>query len=677
MKTPRLFLSTALLGLGISFNAAAQQVSDGVDVPGLESFDQAILAFMQDHDIPDGQLAVTWQGRLVLARAYSNNSPNPINLKTRFRMASVSKPLTSTLVHRLQQDGGISTSDTLAQYLDLTPLPGQTADPRLGGITIRNLLEHLAGFNSPQGYGYDPVFHDAGIVSALGTDYPVLKSHIRTFMNGKALANAPGTVNNYSNYGYMLAGQMIEAATGLSYGAYADSVLNQIGIYDARLARSQMHRAYSPEAKYNSGRVGPTVMDGSGQLVPWEYGAFNMENAAAFGGWTMSMVEAARWLSNLDDPDAPAALLNETSLAGMFGLPENWSGAYPPGSYYYSQGWQVRDYGNGSRNTWHNGSLPGTTAYVVRMQDGFDYAASFNRRDENSPGTWLGGPDGLDNKMATARNQVTQWPDHDLFSQTLAPTPENIGARYSGSWYDVTHDGEGFVVQIINPSTAVVYWFTYDREGKQRWYFGVGAFEGHRMVIRELLEASGGRFGPDFDPAEVIFEPVGSLVLSMFDGTRGKADYLLHGDSGYMDLSRLSNAFTNDDPDTAGDWRTGLWYDPSHDGEGYVVESLAGGTALIYWFTYDSEGRSAWMLGITSEGSLDNGVTISMLRPEDGNFGVAFDPARVVKHPNGDLVLKLSCGPGSMSQYTGGDPGFPDVDQALIRLAGYVNPSCP
>ena len=664
-----LFVSAIVLVL--STVTHAQQVSDGPDVPGLEAFDVAMLDFMQAHNIPDGQLAVTWQGRLVLARAYDNQSENPVNLKSLFRIASVSKPLTSTIMHRLQQDGGISTSDRFSKYLDVMPPLGQTNDPRTGDITIRNMLEHLGGFDTA--LGYDPVFHDAGVAQELGVNLPVLKSHIRTFMNGKNLANDPGTTYNYSNYGYLLAGQMIEAATGLSYGAYADSVLNKIGIFDARLARSQKHRAYSPEAVYFSGNRGTSVMDSSGELLPWEYGALNMENATAFGGWDFNMVEAARWLVSLNDPSAEDALLDEQSLASMFGLPENWIGAYTPGDYYYSMGWQVRDYGNGNRNTWHNGSLPGTTAQVVRFRDGFQYAAAFNRRNENAPGTWIAD---LETRLFTARNSVTQWPDHNLFPELLAPVPEPVSALYSGSWYDITHNGEGFVVQIVDKTTSVVYWFTYDREGNQRWYFGVGEFDGHRMVVRDLLEGSGGKFGPDFNPDDVTFETVGSLAISIFDGERGKADYLLKGDSGYMELSRLSQTFDNDDPATAGDWRTGLWYDPSHNGEGFVVEVLPGNTTLVYWFTYDGEGRSAWMVSASDQGSLDSAVNLSMARPIGGNFGVGFDPDLVTRPPNGILTLRLSCSALSVGQYSGGDGLFPKVDQILTRLAGYADIPC-
>lgn len=651
--------------------ASAQVVSDGQDVPSLTAFDDAMLSFMQDYNIPDGQLAVTWQGRLVLARSYNNQSSNPVNNRSRFRVASVSKPITSTLVHRLHQDGVLSVSDTLDQYLDLTPPPGQVADARMGGITIRNLLEHRAGFGTASNFGYDPVFNDAEISAALSVPLPLLKSDIRRFMNGKALVSMPGMQENYSNYGFMLAGEVIEKATGLPYGAYADSVFNAIGIYDARLARTEAHRAYAGEARYFSGFRSSSVMESNGGQLPYEYGALNYENAAAFGGWTLSMVEVARWLSNLDQPGSSDAILNAQSQATMFGLHENYPGTYTPGDGYYGSGWLVRDYGNGQRNTWHAGSLPGTTAYVVRIRDGFNFAVSFNRRNESSPGSRIGD---IETRLFNAYSSVNSWPTHDLFTQELRPTPADVGARYGGSWFDEDNNGEGFVVSMVSPDTAVIYWFTYKPDGRQAWYFGVAELDGHRMIIQDLLEAKGGRFGPNFDPADVSFTSVGSLVLNFYENSKGKADYLLNGDSGYMELARITQPYTSDDPQTAGDWRSGLWYDPSHDGEGYVVEVLNDDFVLFYWFTYDKDGNPAWMLTSADDG-IDNTMMMPQFLYEGGNFGVSFDPDKVISVENGATQMRLGCG-GSDVEFTGGSSDFPDVDMTLQRIGGFVPSPC-
>ncbi len=42
-------------------------------------------------------------------------------------------------------------------------------------------------------------------------------------------------------------------------------------------------------------------------------------------------------------------------------------------------------------------------------------------------------------------------------SATAAPF---ISGKFSGTWYDQSHDGEGFLIEILDGNSAVVYWFT-------------------------------------------------------------------------------------------------------------------------------------------------------------------------------------------------------------------------
>jgi hypothetical protein len=55
--------------------------------------------------------------------------------------------------------------------------------------------------------------------------------------------------------------------------------------------------------------------------------------------------------------------------------------------------------------------------------------------------------------------------------------PEIPAGRLSGSWYDPTHSGEGYVLEVLADQRALVYWFSFDGQGQRRWFFGTGAFE--------------------------------------------------------------------------------------------------------------------------------------------------------------------------------------------------------
>jgi len=115
-------------------------------------------------------------------------------------------------------------------------------------------------------------------------------------------------------------------------------------------------------------------------------------------------------------------------------------------------------------------------------------------------------------------------------------------AGESGSWFDTSHDGEGFMLQWLAQDEAVVVWYTYDSQGRQYWLFGSGGRrEGNKIVFPLLHSARGGRFGADFDPADVQLVEWGRLELDL-DCSEGGVSYtsvLPEFGSGTQTLTRL------------------------------------------------------------------------------------------------------------------------------------------
>ena len=81
---------------------------------------------------------------------------------------------------------------------------------------------------------------------------------------------------------------------------------------------------------------------------------------------------------------------------------------------YYGCGWMVRPIGQSrSANYWHNGSLPGTFALLVRRWDGLSWAVLFNQRSED-----IKLPDAaIDRALHRAADSVTEWPNEDGFEK--------------------------------------------------------------------------------------------------------------------------------------------------------------------------------------------------------------------------------------------------------------------
>ena len=81
--------------LSRSADAAATWKTTGTAVSALAGFDNQMKAFMQARGVTAGQLAVTYKGRLVLARGYSTSTALTVNSSKRspIRRRSRSKTL--------------------------------------------------------------------------------------------------------------------------------------------------------------------------------------------------------------------------------------------------------------------------------------------------------------------------------------------------------------------------------------------------------------------------------------------------------------------------------------------------------------------------------------------------------------------------------------------------------
>jgi CubicO group peptidase (beta-lactamase class C family) len=633
--------AAAVMLLAAPIATFAQWRVTGQDVPQLAAFDAAMNGLMTNHNITSGQLALVWQGRLVLARGYSFN-PGPSDLVTQpdslFRIASLAKPITSTLVNRLIQEGRLSLDRRVADFVDLTPAPGQAADPRLASITIRNLLEHLGGFDIDL-LRFDPMFHDAAIASALRVPLPVGRTDIIRYMGGVGLSHDPGTTFVYSNYGYLLLGRVIEKITGKSYDQYATStLLGPLGIRNMRLGRSESGLRAPGEVSYLSGFTGTTVMDGSGRVVPYPYGWFNLENMDSHGGWIASAVELARWLANLDNPNALNAVLDQSSLDRMFSLPQNYSTPYTSGAYYYAKGWNVRDYGGGRRNTWHDGSLPGTTAYAVRLSTGFDYVVLLNRRDETGTTNYASE---IDSAMAGVYLQTAQWPSHDLFPALRFPRDGDLGAL-TGLWWNPNESGWG-IHFTQRRDTIFAAWYTYDASGNPKWYVASncamppGTTGASGTCTGTLYEVAGpGFFGTTFNPAAVNARTAGSLQVAFQNAGSASMTYTLAGQTRTVPITRQVLAGTR----PPGVNYTDLWWNPGESGWGMAI-AHEGAVMFLAWYVYDSAGKPVWYVASNCAVSAD-ACAGPLYRTTGPPFGPTFDPSRVQVSVAGTVSLAFT-----------------------------------
>lgn len=378
---------------------------------------------LERHAVPGGQLAVTYRGRLVLSRGYGysdRDTQAPASPGSLSRIASLSKLITAVAVLMLVEEGKLDLdARAFALLPHLTPLPASRAanmDPRLAEITVRQLLQHTAGWD--RGVSGDPMFKPGIIAAATGTPAPASTEAIIRHMLGQPLDFAPGTRHAYSNLGYAVLGRIIEKITGQSYADFVQArILARAGVTRAFLGRTAWERRDPAEFRYHEqpgAAAVRSVFPATTTLVPAPYGGFHLEAMDAHGQWVMSAASYVRFIGHLDGTRRPA-LLPPASIALLTARPA------PPlaqdSAAYYGLGTNVRPVNGRSglgANWWHGGSLSGTITHAVRLASGWSWVACFNSRPPGSD-NFTGE---LDRSINAALRGITPPAKGDLFAPT-------------------------------------------------------------------------------------------------------------------------------------------------------------------------------------------------------------------------------------------------------------------
>ena len=316
--------------------------------------------FRQQFSVPATSIAISRNGQFVYDQSAGMADRQHLvqaQQDSLFRVASVSKPITSVSIFTLIEQGKLKLTDKVFG-------PGAIFGNKYGkppykqwvtDINVDQLLTHTCG-GWPNDAN-DPMMHNDG--------WDHTKLITETIAN-QPLTNPPGTHWAYSNFGYCILGRVIEQITGRPYDAYVKAnILAPCGISTMQIATNKESQRAPDEVVYY------------GQYSEDPY-KLNVTRMDSHGGWIASSTELVQFLNHVAGaPGIPALLKPDTIQMMTTPAP-----AYPAGDARYARGWMVRN--NGAGNWWHNGSLPGTTTIMVRTPTGFCWAALCNTRTEPS-----------------------------------------------------------------------------------------------------------------------------------------------------------------------------------------------------------------------------------------------------------------------------------------------------
>src|ERR1700733_8153591 len=331
--------------------ARPQTTSSGDINTALTQLDAYIQDTMQKTNIPGLAVAVVYQGRVVFLRGYGVRklgNPTKVDPDTVFEIASVSKPIASTVVASLVGEGIVSWDDRI-QALDprfALSDPAVTAQ-----VTIRDLFSHRSGL--PTGAG--------DVLEDLGYSRPEVLHRIRLV----PLAGPFRESYHYSNFGLTEGALAATLKTGKTWEELADQQLySKIGMrstssrysdYENNPNKSALH--YLQDGAYNN----------------WFVREADSESPA--GGVSSQVRDMANFLEMqlADGMCNGQQVVSKTALDETH-KPQSVKGAVAPGppakckDGYYGLGWNVGRDDEGELSVSHSGAFDlgtGTAVYLL------------------------------------------------------------------------------------------------------------------------------------------------------------------------------------------------------------------------------------------------------------------------------------------------------------------------
>lgn len=182
----------------------------------------------QECGLPNLYVTVVFNGRIYASAAgfQDPTRSRPATTRDRYKIGSVTKPLTSLLTLRLAASGKLKLDDTIVQHF---PEAAQSANPQFLKATVQNLLTHTSGLSRP-GTGPHRSRRQNEASESFGTA-------ARLECVPKWLAEKPAAdlgQYSYSNNGYCILGALCEKVGKASYAALMKSeVFGPLGMIGA------------------------------------------------------------------------------------------------------------------------------------------------------------------------------------------------------------------------------------------------------------------------------------------------------------------------------------------------------------------------------------------------------------------------------------------------------------
>lgn len=344
MKLARCLAVTALVAT--SAMSPSRVSSSEPDVALWRATMTTTFAELASNDDPGCAVGVASGGALLASTAFGLANLEhgiPITESTAFDIGSVSKQFTAASIALLSLDGKLDLKADIRTILPDLP------DYR-DSVIVLNLIHHSSGIPDPYP-GLEQLFGDED-----GNFYPS-EFTLRAIRRSKELNFKPGQRFEYSNAGYLVLGEIVEAVSGQSLAEYAQkNIFAPLQMNDTRF-----------QDDYR--RLVPHRADGYGRNADgaWENRTSNFY-VVGDGGVFTTLSDFARWQGNFSDNQLASGNPGFTALMEKVGTYEEGNPTFDGREFEYAFGLMIWDV-SGRRVIGHRGSWAGYRAASLRFPE--------------------------------------------------------------------------------------------------------------------------------------------------------------------------------------------------------------------------------------------------------------------------------------------------------------------
>ncbi len=279
-----------------------------------------LAASVKKKEIAGAVALVIYRGQRVVDNTIGfqdKEAALPMCHDTIFRIASMTKPVTSTAVMMLREEGLLKLSDPVAKYLpefsemrvlvafqeklaDTSPEKLDSAQngkvhtrPAQRPITIQNLLTHTSGI----GYGFfvGPLYQEAGVSDGLVQTHGTLAEGVQRLAR-LPLLHQPGTTFEYGLSTDVL-GRLVEVVSGEPLDQFFEQrIFAPLGMKDTSFflppsRRSRLATLYEPDRKGGIRPAGDGLLQRGMTLYSGSYHYLGPKTYFSGGAGLVSTVE--------------------------------------------------------------------------------------------------------------------------------------------------------------------------------------------------------------------------------------------------------------------------------------------------------------------------------------------------------------------------------------------------